>query len=171
MTLVLLVALSAVVVDVPPSDLPVDPDALAPGLEAPVRPSPDARSRDTAMMGLATAAIAAALAVAIPFSESRPGSTPVPPILGTGAFVLVAAVRPVVFFAGQPARTPPTALNHTLRVIGTLTAVLGLASFISGFALRPARPEGSNWAMAGAAGLEALSALSFSIDALLGLRD
>ena len=137
------------------------------------KPAPvsDARARDTAAVGLVTAVLAAGLAVLTPISDQpQPGSSPVPLILGSTAFVLVALVRPVVFFSNQPSRPPPTALNNTLRVVGTLTVVLGLGAFISAFVLRRDEPLASSWAMAGAAGLEALSAAAFSIDAELGLR-
>jgi hypothetical protein len=138
-----------------------------------VKPAPaplaDTRARDTAALGMITAIVAAGLAAAIPLSAPQPGATPLPLYLGTTAFVAVAFVRPVVFFSGQPSRPKPTALNNTLRVIGTLTALLGLVSFVAGFATRPSHPDTSAWAMVGAAGLEGMSAAAFSIDAFLGL--
>lgn len=145
---------------------------LAADADVPAKtPTDDTRARDTAAVGLVTAVLAAGLAVLTPISDQpQPGSSPVPLIFGTTAFVLVALVRPVVFFSNQPSRPPPTALNNALRVIGSLTAVLGLGAFISAFVLRPNEPLASSWAMAGAAGLEALSAAAFSIDAELGLK-
>ena len=137
--------------------------------DAPHRVS-DTRARDTAAVGMVTAALAMGLALLTPLADQpRPGSSPMPLILGSAAFAMVAFVRPLVFFSGQPSRPPPTALNDTLRVLGTLTAVLGVGAFISAFVLRPGQPEASGWAMAGAAGLEALSAFAFSLDAHLGL--
>src|SRR4051794_33171667 len=85
----------------------------------------DSRARDTAALGVVTAVIAAGLAVLVPISDRpQPGTTPLPLLLGTTGFVLVAMVRPVVFFSNQPNRPKPTTLNNALRIIGSLTAVL-----------------------------------------------
>ena len=143
---------------------------LAAEPEAPAQVS-DPRARDTATLGMVTAVIAMGLAVIVPLADQpRPGATQLPMVLGATGFGLVALVRPVVFFSGQPARPKPTALNNALRIIGTATALLGLGAFISALALRSGQPGPSALVMAGAAGLEALSAASFSVDAMLGLR-
>jgi hypothetical protein len=135
------------------------------------KPAPDTtRPREMAALGVVTAVVAATLAVSIPLtSPQAPGATPLPLYLGTTAFAAVAFVRPVVFFSGQPIRKPPTALNNALRVLGTLTALAGLGAFVAGLVTRPSQPDRSAWAMMGAAGLEAMSAASFSADAFIGL--
>lgn len=133
-------------------------------------PPADERAHDTATVGVVTAIVAAGLAVLVPLSDQpQPGASPVPMILGSVGFGIVAAMRPPVFFSGQPIRSKPTPLNNVLRVIGSLTAVTGLGMFIAAFALRPNEPRTSGYVMGAAAGLEALSMMSFSVDAQLGL--
>jgi len=145
---------------------------LAAALAAEPAVRADDRANDTATVGVVTAIVAAGLAALVPLSDQpQPGASATPMILGSVAFGIVAAMRPPVFFSGQPIREKPTTLNNVLRIIGSLTAVTGLGFFIAAFALRPNSPETSGYVMGAAAGLEALSMMSFSVDAKLGLPD
>jgi hypothetical protein len=148
---VLLVVLA---VDLPP---PAEPE-----------PPPPPIKRETAAAGIVLSVLAAGLAAAIPATDTpQAGSSPAPVILGATGFFLVAFMRPIVFFS---VTEKPTPARNVLRVLGSLTAVSGLISFIAGLAVRGGNPQASNWALVGAAGLEALSLGAFSADAMLAAK-
>jgi hypothetical protein len=133
------------------------------------QPPPDPVGvRTVALIGLITAFVAGGLTAAIPFADKQdPGRSDAALLLAASAFWMVAVVRPFVFFGGQSLKPAKSGLADVLRVIGTLGAVGGLASFIAYGVLRANHSSNATWALIPTAGLEALSAAAFGLDALI----
>jgi hypothetical protein len=125
----------------------------------------------SAMAGLFAAGVAGALTVTVAVVDGEHIRSDAPLVLGAIAFGLVAIIRPFAFFGGQSAKPPKSYQHDVLRVIGTLTAVSGLAAFITHFALRGSDFTAANWALVPAAGLEAVSAAAFGADAWLAATE
>jgi hypothetical protein len=136
-----------------------------------VRPT-RGNARDSAMAGLLAAGVAGTLTVAVAVADGQHTRSEAPLVLGAIAFGLVAFVRPVAFFGAQSAKPPKTYEHSVLRIIGTLTAVSGLAAFIAHFALRTTSDrDAANWALVPAAGLEAVSVAAFGADAWIAATE